>query len=66
MTGAYEPCSGHFPACTHAEGFIACDACIERRKGGPLFCADLDNCAGPGCMDDHLANVGSGDSGPQS
>jgi hypothetical protein len=49
-----EPCPGHFPACPHAEGFIACDACVdERAKTGAIFCADLDKCGGPGCMD-HL------------
>lgn len=46
-------CGGHFPACNHGEGFIACYACIERRKAGPIFCRDLDRCGGPGCMDDN-------------
>lgn len=51
-SGRGQSCPGHYPACHHREDFIACDACIERRQGGPLFCADLDNCGGPGCMDE--------------
>jgi hypothetical protein len=60
-----QPCPGHYPACYHGTDFIACDACIERRKGGPLFCPDLDNCAGPGCFD-HLAAPLTGGSTPET
>lgn len=45
-------CYGHIRACTHTTDVIACRDCVaERTRTGRLFCADLDNCAGPGCFD---------------
>lgn len=49
---APSPCGGHYRACTHRTGFAACPECVRQRGvEGPLLCADLDNCGGPGCMD---------------
>lgn len=52
--GRSRTCVGHWPTCTHAEGLVACDTCLQwRMERGPVYCANLDDCAGPGCMD-HL------------